>query len=89
MAVYLVAYDLRKPGQNYDRLIQALQSVPYCRPLESTWFIEVTGNARAVRDWLKAFIDQNDRMIVSEMTPDWAMYNPKNDCGKFLEARGL
>jgi hypothetical protein len=74
MSIYLVTYDLRKPGQNYDALYDALKSYPYCHDLESVWFIQSNRNSGDIRDHLKGFIDANDRLFVSRVDY-WASWN--------------
>lgn len=82
MPDYLVTYDLRKPGRNYQPLYDAIKSVPNCHGLESVWFIQHDGNAEVILDWLKQHIDSNDILFVTAVG-DWASYN-MNECGKWL-----
>ena len=75
MSVLLVTYDLRKPGQDYTSLYEAIKSYPNCHGLESVWFIQSTKKAEAIRDHLKRYIDSNDRLFVSSVEHDWASWN--------------
>lgn len=74
MATYLVSYDLMKPGQSYDPLIRALEKAGAKKALYSAWFLRTSSSAVEVRDWLKALVDTNDRIFVTEAT-GWASYN--------------
>ena len=76
MAIWMVSYDLRAPGRNYEPLYKALKAVPYARPLESVWFIEAAGPSSRIRDILLPLLDRNDGLIVMELTEsaDWAVW---------------
>jgi len=65
MNTYSVAYDLFKPGQNYDGLIAAIKKLgPAIRILRSHWVVRSTKSATQVRDTLKSHIDSGDKLIV-------------------------
>ena len=67
MPAYLVSYDLRAPGQKYDRLIEAIKADPtraWARPLESCFFVTSNESAEALYTRLKAKIDNNDGIVV-------------------------
>jgi hypothetical protein len=76
MAIFIVSYDLNAPGQNYQPLYDALESVIHCHPLDSFWLIDVDQSAVEVREALRSFMDSNDSIAVIEFTPDadWACY---------------
>lgn len=75
MAVYLISYDLRAPGRNYDTLYASLKSVPWAHPLESVWLVETDATAARVHDTLKAALDEGDGIMVVEITSSaaWAI----------------
>ena len=65
MATYIISYDLRKPGQNYDQLYEAIKSYgTWARVNESVWAVVTTNTAVQIRDHLLRFIDTNDRLFV-------------------------
>lgn len=67
MATYVITYDLRAPGRNYDDLIGHLKSYgTWARPTESTWVIVTDDSAVQVRDAAKQYIDSNDKLFVVE-----------------------
>lgn len=75
MALFLITYDLRKPGRNYDDLYKLLDDTWHAKRLvESVWLAELVGPAPTVRDLIKGQIDANDRIAVIEVTSeaDWA-----------------
>ena len=78
MAKFLVSYDLMKPGQNYNGLINRLQTLRAKKVLLSAWALSGNHTCVALRDDLRRFIDANDRLLVSTLN-DWASYNAMTD----------
>ena len=64
MAVYLISYDLDKPGQDYPRLVKELELLGAVRVLYSEWIFRSTSSPVEIRDWLQSFIDSNDMLLV-------------------------
>jgi hypothetical protein len=65
MNTYVVSYDLRTPGKNYNELIAALKTYTYwMHVLDSFWVIRSPLGAPQVRDHLARHIDTNDKLIV-------------------------
>jgi CRISPR/Cas system-associated endoribonuclease Cas2 len=65
MATYIVSYDLKKPGQNYEQLYEAIKSYDtWAHINESVWAVVTTNTAVQVRDNLSQYIDNNDRIFV-------------------------
>lgn len=65
MACYIVSYDLRNPGRNYEDLYEHLKSYrKWAKLTESTWAIVTENSAVEVRDHLKYVLDENDRIFV-------------------------
>lgn len=89
MAVFIVSYDLRQPGQNYPNLIPALSKMAACRCLQSVWLIEASATAQALHHTLKAYMDQNDGLIVVEIpqTSGWWASGLLNQCADWLLQR--
>ncbi|ABL84151.1 hypothetical protein Noca_4656 [Nocardioides sp. JS614] len=74
--LHTVSYDLSKPGHNYDDLYAATKSLGgWCHALESLWIASTDLTAVQVRDRLKAVIDDNDSLLVTQMSGTWASYN--------------
>lgn len=70
---YMVGYDLNAPGKNYNDLIEALTGYgTYWHHLDSTWLIVTEQTTSEIRDYLKQFMDQNDELLVAELSGDWA-----------------
>lgn len=76
MAVYLVTYDLKSPGQSYQPVYDYLESFPdWCKGLASVYLIETAQNAVTVRNKLMSITDDNDEFVVMKVSDDWAAYN--------------
>ena len=68
MSTYIINYDLVKPGQNYDRLIEAIKSYQQVRhPLESCWIIVSSQTPESIINYLKQFTDINDKILVAKV----------------------
>ena len=62
---FIVVYDLCNPGQNYQELHNAIKGFPHWGKLtESAWAIVSDKSAANIRDFLRQFIDTNDRLLV-------------------------
>jgi hypothetical protein len=70
MAVYMIGYDLNRPGQDYKDLIDAIKAVAngWWHCLDSTWLINSTQSASSIRNTLQPHIDKSDELLVSEIT---------------------
>ncbi|MBZ5573290.1 MAG: SinR family protein [Acidobacteriia bacterium] len=67
MALYLISYDLDKPGQDYPDLIARLKEFGAQRVLYSEWFLIHSATPVQLRDDLMRFMDANDRILVVEL----------------------
>jgi hypothetical protein len=68
MAVYLISYDLKKPGQNYDLLYDALKNASsWWHYLESTWLIDSHESIDAWQRRIQSRIDANDCFLIVEL----------------------
>ena len=85
MKTYMVGYDLRRPGQDYSSLIDALKAYPnWWHNLDSTWVIKTNDSAVAIRDNLVRHIDQNDKLLVAALTGESAWYGFNSDGDSWL-----
>ena len=71
--VYSISYDLRKPDRNYEDLYKGIQSFGYWwHQTGSNWIIATNKNCAEIRDYLKQFIDANDKLFVVALQKNWA-----------------
>ncbi len=69
--IYIIIYDLRNPGRDYNALYDAIKSLSqnWQHPLESTWFVSLNygSTAQTIFDRLKPYIDDNDNLFIVNM----------------------
>jgi hypothetical protein len=89
MAVYLVGYDLKKPGQDYQDLFEAIKVVgsDWWHCLDSTWLVVSDSSAVNVRAALVPHIDANDRLLVATMGKGaaWTANSFPQNCQDWLQ----
>jgi hypothetical protein len=70
--IYQVAYDLNRPNQDYQGLIETIKSFDgWCSVQKSLWFVCHEGNASDVYDIIAPFVDRNDLLLVSAFTSNY------------------
>lgn len=82
MSSFLVTYDLCKPGQNYEKLIEEIKRFgTYAKINDSSWVIIQDCQSVDVRDKLKPHIDSNDKLFVAKLTGQaaWTKCSCTND----------
>lgn len=76
MALYIVSYDLKTPGRNYNNLYEAIKSYgTWWHHLESTWIIKSNLTAGSITDHLRSHLDTNDLLLVAKMYTSDTEYN--------------
>jgi len=86
MPSYLINYDLRKPGQNYDGLYEAIKSYPsWAHPLESFWVVVSETASTQIRDNLAKHLDKNDGLIVVKSANSGAWQGLSKDLTDWLK----
>jgi hypothetical protein len=67
--IYLISYDLKKPGKDYTTLYEKLKSgLSWWHYLESTWLIHTNDTVEVWSDKIRSVIDENDIFIVIDVT---------------------
>lgn len=76
MALYSITYDLSNPGRDYETLSSAIQQYgSWWHQTGSVWVVSANNTTVvAIRDYLKQFIDSNDKLFVARLTGEWAAY---------------
>lgn len=88
MANILIGYDLRKSGQDYAGLIDAIKALgsDWWHCLDSTWIVKTNKTTVSVRDTLSPHIDNNDRLLVVDITGDAAAWTGfDTECSDWLK----
>ncbi len=77
--IYSIHYDLKKPGQNYDALHEAIKNCgAWWHYLDSTWLVDTNLNANGIWNNLSPHIDKNDFFLVIGVTNDYQGWLPKD-----------
>jgi hypothetical protein len=85
MASFLITYDLNTQGQNYKGLNDAIKSYDnWAKIATTTYIIKSSSNTGAIRDHLRKFIDDNDELIVAELTGVTSWYGLSKEVADWL-----
>lgn len=86
MAVFVISYDLNKPGQHYTDLYDRIRSLgDWCHPVDSTWYVQSLKSALEITNHLLSVIDRNDSLIVSKVDlRETAFYNLAKEIEQWL-----
>lgn len=68
MPSFVITYDLRKRGRDYEKLYDRLRDWKAISVLESVWIISWDSESTIIRDDLKQYIDDNDALFVAKLT---------------------
>jgi len=74
MADFVVAYDLKQKGQNYECITGKLKKLSSFHAQGSVWFVKYDGTAAELRDHLKDCCDSNDVLFVGHLAT-WSGYH--------------
>jgi hypothetical protein len=89
MPVYMIGYDLHpSEGEKYGELYTALEAIGsggYWDCLDSTWLLITERTAKQIRDELKQYLKEDDRLLVMRYREGAAWYGFKDDCQTWLE----
>ena len=80
MSVIQIDYDLSKPGQNYDSLIEKIKYLGdgWCHAMDSVWLIATSKTIAEVYAALKSVIDANDRLLITQFRKPYAGWLDKS-----------
>ncbi len=90
MAICMIGYDLHpssKGGGEYEELFAAIEGIGsgYWDCLESTWLVITERTPAEIRDELKRYLKQGDRLLVVRCGDDAGWLGFKHDCQTWLE----
>jgi len=76
--IYAINYDLNKPGQNYEKLYEAIKSCgSWWHYLGSTWLVDTSLDATEIWEKLAPHVDANDYVLVIGVTRAYSGWLPK------------
>lgn len=71
--IYAINYDLKKPGQDYEKLYDAIKSCgDWWHYLGSTWLVDTALDAKGIWARLAPHVDKNDIVLVIGLTRDYS-----------------
>jgi hypothetical protein len=75
--LYVISYDLRlgATSDDYNRIDGVLMRMGARRALYSQWILRSNLSSSQIAQTVWAAMDANDRLLVSEITNNWAGYN--------------
>lgn len=86
MSVYLVTYDLKKPGQEYTKLYEKIKAHPWAKLSESSYCIETAESALTVLESVRSVLDKNDTVYVIPLHSPYAGFGLK-DVNDWLDSK--
>ena len=70
--IYIITYETNAPLKNYSSLRKAIKNYPsWWHHIRNTWMIRTPQSAETVYNKLCKHINQSDRLIVIEVTPNY------------------
>ena len=86
MAVLLITYDLKRPGQAYDSMMAYIKQHPWARLSESSYAIETSASPESVTNRIRQITDSNDNIYVITLTRPYNGWGPQ-DVNEWLQQR--
>lgn len=87
MTVYLISYDLNRPGQNYPALFDAIKACGnWWHCLTSTWMVSSGMSALEIANKVWAAMDANDKLLVNPVAPGSAWAGFSGDCESWIKS---
>lgn len=87
MTIYVISYDLNRPGQDYKELHEAIKVCGnWWHCLDSTWMVSSQMSGIDIANKLWATMDRNDKLLVTPVAAGgsaWAGFT--GDCESWLK----
>ncbi len=82
-----VSYDLYNPGQNYEKVIEAIKALgSWAKIHQSVWYVRSSYSAEQVANAVWKVMDSSDSLIVIDATNNTAYwYNLNNKVSDYLK----
>ena len=86
MNVFLVSYDLNKPGQRYEEFYRILNSFDWARLSESCYAIYTNETPETLLRVFRRNMDANDTIYIAALTVPYTGFGP-NAVNEWLSQR--
>jgi hypothetical protein len=82
-----ISYDLKNPGQNYERVITAIKALgSWAKVQYSLWYVSTPYTAKQAADLVRRAQDSNDTLIAIDATNnDAAWYGLDQKVSDYLQ----
>ncbi len=82
-----ISYDLMSPGQQYDRVAEAIKGLgSWAKVHLSLWYVSSNYGAKAAADIVRKAMDANDKLIIVDASNnDAAWYNLDSNVSAFVQ----
>ncbi len=82
-----ISYDLNKPGQNYQAVIEQIKSIGgWAKIHKSFWFVNSDLSARQAADAVWSVMDSSDTVYVTDSTNnDASWYNLSDEVSNHIK----
>lgn len=85
MRTYMISYDLSKPGQNYDKLIELIKSeYAWAKIGYSAFIVKSSLSHTELRDKLKHALDSNDKLFVGAISAPAAWFGLSDEVSNWI-----
>lgn len=76
--IYAINYDLKRPGQNYAALHEAIKGCgAWWHHLGSTWLVDTSLDANGIWSRLAPHVDKNDSFLIIGVTREYSGWLPQ------------
>jgi len=83
---YIISYDLRNSGQNYEELLKRIKSYHSWARLGGSAYIILTDKTHVeIRDYLLEVLDENDKLYVGIITVPAAWHGLGDEVSRWLQ----
>ena len=81
LKIYVVTLDLLQPG-DYRSLRERLRTLEAHQTLTNQWALRSVHTAAGLKQLLREFVHEGDRIVVTEVGAEWASRHALDDLGK-------
>ena len=83
--IYIISYDLKNPGQNYEKLLKRIKAYPlWARLGGSAYLIGTPATASDIRNYLIQVLDYNDQLFVGSAPAPSAWHGLPEDVSNWI-----
>ncbi len=84
---YVIAYDLRKPGQDYDRMEDKINDLEdQIKILETTWIVKTILTTKEIKKHLLEAFDGNDSIFIARIDLPLSAWRLKPSIAQWINA---